>query len=63
MASLVSPSPTNSGPKRLASSGFPMTAAYSVMMMDGQGWRGLPFALLLWDVPQIDRHIVVLESC
>jgi len=58
---LPSFSPPNSGSERLASGGFPMAAACGVTMMDGQGWRGLPFALLLWDVPQTDRHIVALN--
>ncbi|KAK5868327.1 hypothetical protein PBY51_009354 [Eleginops maclovinus] len=55
------PSPPSSGPERLASGGFPMTAACGVTMMDGQGWWGLPPALLLWDVPRTDRHIVALD--
>lgn len=59
--SRLPPSPPSSGPERLASGGFPMTAARGVTMMDGQGWRGLPLALLLWDVPWTDRHIVALD--
>lgn len=53
--------PPSSGPERPASGGFPMTAACGVTMMDGQGWWGLPLALLLWDVPRTDRHIVALD--
>lgn len=60
MASPVSP--PSSGAERLASGGFPMTAARGVMMMDGHGWWGLPLPLLLWDVPWTDRHIVALDS-
>ncbi len=57
------PAPLSSGPVRLASGGFPMTAACGVTMMDGQSWWGLPLALPLWDVPWTDRHIVVLNPC
>lgn len=35
-----------------------MTAACSVMMMDGWGWWGLPLVPLLWDALWGDKHIV-----
>lgn len=58
MASPDPPPPPTPSPQWLASGGFPMTAVCGVMMMDGEGWRGLTPTLLFWDVLWTDGHVV-----